>query len=299
VILSVVIPTKDRIGALTETLDRLARQRGVPGDWEVVVVDNGSADGTPEVVAARELPVPLRVLREPRRGPASARNTGVRAARGEVVLFLGDDMAPATDDLVAGHARLHHERPDERYAVLGKATWRPDKPVSEVMRWLEAGGPQFQFHKLQPGPVWTFAYFYTPNVSLKRSLLQRLPFDERFPFAAVEDVELGVRLDADGVVLDFHPELLVHHDHPTPLDASVRRMEKVGRSAALYQQIHPGTPHGGAPVPEGPVFLAVRALEGLAWALARRPRVPPAARRRAWEVLHLASYARGHAEGPP
>ena len=293
--LSVVVPTRDRAETLLETLAALAGQRDA-GGWELLVVDNGSSDGTPERVeqlAAEGFPVPLRVLREPRPGPAAARNRGARAARGEVIQFLGDDMAPAGADLLAGHARLHAARREESYAVLGRATWRPDRPVTPFMHWLEHGGPQFQFDSIAPGPVPPSLYFYTPNVSLKRALFERLGgFDESFPYAATEDVELGVRLEAAGMILDYHPELLVLHDHLTTLASSLRRMERVGESGRIFQGLHPGHAHGGAPVPAGPVWALAEGLPGL-WRALGRPRVPAPLRHRAWTALHMAAYARG------
>lgn len=300
--ISVVIPTRDRRAALAETLDRLAHQRLADGDtWEVVLVDNGCSDGTG--AWAREqaagYPVALRVLHEPRPGPAVARNTGTWAAQGDVVLFLGDDMAPAEEGLLRGHVALHAQRPEERYAVLGRATWRPDRQVTQFMRWLEHGGPQFQFHRLTPGPVDPSLYLYTPNISMKRSLLRRIGgFDERFPFAATEDVELGVRLRDIGLVLDYHPELVVLHDHPTTLADSLARMGKVGRSGALFITIHPHREHPGAPVPRGVRWRLFAATTPVARRLAG-DRVPLPIRRRAWEVLHMNGYARGFREGPP
>src|SRR5690242_8788112 len=103
---SVVIPTRDRAETLERTLDVLAAQKAPPGGFELVVVDNGSTDATADVLrrAQERLPVPLAALHEPRPGPAAARNAGVRRAAGNVILFLGDDMAPAGADLVARHA---------------------------------------------------------------------------------------------------------------------------------------------------------------------------------------------------
>jgi len=300
--LSVVIPTRDRRVALAETLDGLARQETGELRWEVVVVDNGSGDGTP--VWARERaarhPVPLTVLEEPTPGPAAARNAGLRAARGAVVFFLGDDMAPAAIDLVAGHARLHAQRPEELYGVLGRATWRPDRPVTAFMHWLEHGGPQFRFASLPPGPVDPAAFLATPNVSLKTSLLRAVGgFDARFPHAAVEDVELGTRLADRGLILDFHPELLVLHDHPTTLAGSLARMHRIGRSGALLNAVHPGRAHPGAPVPsEGWRARALSAAVPVAAALVR-PRLPGVLRRRAWDVLHADAYRVGYRAGPP
>jgi hypothetical protein len=280
--LSVVIPTRDRRAALAETLDALAGQQ-VDEEVEIVVVDNGCTDDTAAMLAER----PVRVVREPKPGPAAARNRGVESARAPLVLFLGDDVAPAQRDLLARHLALHARRPEATYAVLGRVTWRPDRPVTPFMHWLENGGPQFAFTRLAPGPV-SAGHLYTPHVSFKRSLLLAHPFDERFPFAAAEDTELGVRLQRAGLELDYHPELLGHHDHPTTVEQAVGRMRRVGASARLLEQLQPGA--GVLPGP-APHWRAYPLLRPLAEA-ARRTRLRD--RPRIWSLLLWSSYADGY-----
>jgi glucosyl-dolichyl phosphate glucuronosyltransferase len=91
--ISVVICTRDRVAHLERTLATLARQEA-PVAWETVVVDNGSRDGTAVRVAelADGFPVPLRLAAEHRAGLARARNQGLNRARGEVVIFIDDDV---------------------------------------------------------------------------------------------------------------------------------------------------------------------------------------------------------------
>src|SRR6266480_4177718 len=93
--ISVVIPTRERFGVLARTLDALAAQDPAGVSGEVLVVDNGSRDGSLErvrEVADRWMgPFPLVVISEPTPGAAAARNAGVGQSRGERVLFLGDD----------------------------------------------------------------------------------------------------------------------------------------------------------------------------------------------------------------
>jgi glycosyltransferase involved in cell wall biosynthesis len=285
--ISVVIPTRDRRATLLETLDALDAQDLPAGDAELIVVDNGSTDGTPEALAARTPgPFGLQVLREARPGPAAARNRGWEAARAPLVLFLGDDMIPAGPGLLAGH--LAHGGA----AVLGRVTWRPDRPVTPFMAWLEHGGPQFPFDTLAPGPVEPAKYLFTSNVSLPRAAVAEAGgFDERFPFAAVEDAELGVRLQQRGLTLVYDPALLVHHDHPQDPVAYVGRMERSGASAALLQALHPGDTT--ATLPAG----------GSRWGLLRRlhPVLRQAVRlpwrgalgARVWSAACVAGYARG------
>ncbi|HEV2075920.1 MAG TPA: glycosyltransferase family A protein, partial [Thermoleophilaceae bacterium] len=239
--LSIVIPTRDRAATLAETLSCVLAQRAPAGGFEVVVVDNGSTDRTPELLlqlAADHGPRFRHVL-EQRPGPAAARNAGVAAARGELVMFLGDDMEPATDDLLLDHVALHQRHPEPEYAVLGRVAWNERLPVTPLMRWLETG-PQFAFELLEPGPVEPSAYLYTAQLSLKRAVFESVGgFDTRFPYAAVEDMELGIRLAAKGLILDYRPELLVLHTHPTPLARWLERMRLTGRSVALLERIHP------------------------------------------------------------
>lgn len=297
--LSVVIPTKDRAAALAQTLGTLETQRVGGATVEAVVVDNGSSDDTVAQVERRAggSSIPVRLLEQPKGGPAAARNAGVEASNGEVLLFLGDDTEPADDRLLQAHLDLHAARPGATYGVLGRITWTPRRPVTPFMRWLENGGPQFHYCELDPGPVDASSYFYSSHTSIKRSLFEQVGgFDERFPTAAVEDTELGVRLADAGLELDYHPELLVFHDHPTTPEQSLRRSVAVGRSAALYNRLRPDRPHSGVQAPRGPAWSAVRASVPLLGALDRLP-LPQGLRERVWLAMTRGGYARGYKLG--
>jgi glycosyltransferase involved in cell wall biosynthesis len=298
--LSVVIPTKDRAEALARTLDALESQRAGGAELETIVVDNGSSDGTIERVQQRAAgaAIPIRLLEEPNGGPAAARNAGVAAASGAIVLFLGDDTEPDGPDLLRAHLDLHRARPEDSYGVLGRITWNPRNEITPFMRWLENGGPQFHYAELSPGPVDTSSYFYSSHASVKRSIFEQVGgFDTRFPTAAVEDTELGVRLADAGLELDYHPELLVLHDHPTTPAQSLRRSIAVGRSAALYNRLRPDRPHPGVQPPRGLAWSAISAVEPLLGAAGRLP-MPAGLRERVWLAMTRAGYARGYRQPP-
>jgi GT2 family glycosyltransferase len=300
-ILSVIIPTKDRASVLGATLTALSEQTlVVEGEAEIVVADNGSADRTPALLRELGERLPhLTALAQPRGGPAAARNAAATAARGKVLLLLGDDTAPAGPDLLSAHAALHREQPDPTYACLGRIEWTPRPRPTEFMRWLDSGGPQFHYWELSAGDVDPSNYFYSSHLSLKRSLFKSVGgFDERFPFAAVEDTDLGTRLGDRGVSLDYRPELVVLHNHPTSLATSLRRTRRVGRCAALYNSLHPGEPHPRVRGPRPVAGLAAAVAAPVLAAAAHAP-VPKRLRERIWSLAHRSSYAVGYRQGPP
>src|SRR6185436_816670 len=119
---SVVIPTHNRLEVLAEVLQALEFQQGAPA-FEVVVVDDGSSDGTSDWLRSRTFNLPLRVLTQENRGPAAARNTGVAVAAGRWVFFLGDDTVPSPGWLAA-HREAHRTRGDDPHlAVIGYTGW--------------------------------------------------------------------------------------------------------------------------------------------------------------------------------
>ncbi len=297
--LSIVIPTRDRAATLAHTLAALEAQE-VDEEIETIVVDNGSNDAALERV--RELvdrsPAATCLVEHPDGGPAAARNAGIEASSAPIILFLGDDTAPAGAGLLATHIDLHTARPENSYGVLGRITWNPRRPVTSFMRWLEDGGPQFTYAEIEAGPVDPSNYFFSSHASLKRELLRRLGgFDARFPTAAVEDTELGVRLADGGVELDYHPELVALHDHPTTPRQSARRTVVVGRSAALYNQLRPDRPHPRVKPPEGPAWEAIRIAAPALAMLGQMP-LPPGLREKVWLAMTRGAYARGYRLGP-
>lgn len=241
--LSVVIPTLDRKERLERTLAALEAQRGdVKGGVEILVVDDGSTDGTRALLAGLEKEGRLRALAQEHGGPARARNAGAREAAGEILVFLGDDIVPEPRFL-ATHDRAHRERPDEPRAVLGRTVWDSSRMrVTPMLRHLEENGLQFGYGLIRDPenvPAW---FFYASNVSLPREAFLGLGgFDESFGGAAWEDVEFALRAAADRppLRLVYRPEARARHDHPTSVGSFRERQRISGRAAAHLLARHP------------------------------------------------------------
>ena len=301
--LTVVIPTRDRLATLMETLARLDRQEGdVP--FEVVVVDDGSGDGTPEAVerGAADRPFELTVLRQPGRGPAAARNRALASARAPVALFLNDDAWPRPD-LTARHAAFHALHPEPEAALLGRIDLAPDPPPTPFMRWLHE--LHFDLGGIEDASDAGGARFFTANVSAKRALIERAGgFDEGFQSAAHEDIDLGLRLDAAGMRLAYDASAVAEHSHPDDLGSAIARMRAVGEALAPFADRHPDWPLPRRPGlrhhAKASVLTAAAALGARGERLRRetwRFLCHEAAREGYWAAA-AASPARGRGEGP-
>lgn len=236
--LSVIIPTFNRRETLRRCLDALSEQTFPKSGYEVVLADDGSNDGTADFVRAyaKTAKADIRQIQQEHKGPAAARNAGVRAARGELLLFTGDDIIP-DPHMLEEHCEWHRRYPADNEAVLGYCTWSPHIRITPFMKWLEAGGVQFSYHNIMDSAeVDPELYFYTANISLKNSfLIAGEMFDEDFRYAAYEDVELGTRLKKKGLALRFNKKAVGWHEHYTSLGSSCSRMVKVGEAGELLK----------------------------------------------------------------
>lgn len=235
-LLSVIIPTYNRQKTLAKALRALFSQQEVGPNWEIIVVDDGSTDGTGDLVArlSAESPVPLTYLYQENSGPATARNVGIRTAVAPLVLMIGDDIL-AKPHLLSKHLSAHQQCPSLQTAVLGPVDWTLTLTITPFMRWWIEN--RFRFGALRAGKVKPdFWFFYTCNISIKREfLLQNGLFDETFRIAAYEDTELAYRLDRAGLEIHFAPHAAAYHDHPTDLQAACRRMENIGEWSLLFE----------------------------------------------------------------
>jgi glycosyltransferase involved in cell wall biosynthesis len=270
--LSVVIPTYNRLEVLAEVLAALEAQREAP-PFEVLVVDDGSSDGTGDYLAARDLPAGWRFLRQENQGPAAARNAGVAQARGRWVAFLGDDTVPEAGWLAAHHRALTGALAREavgqgrRVGVIGYTGWHPRMRLDPFLRYINEYGLQFGYALIEDPSDVPFNFFYTSNLTLERELLLEEPFDLAFPYAAWEDIEVSYRLRKRGFRLFYEPQARVAHDHPTDLTRFCQRQEKAGYCAVVFQRLHPELggflglgPGGPPPLPNPRVQALLRTL---------------------------------------
>jgi glycosyltransferase involved in cell wall biosynthesis len=210
--ISIVIPTYNRASLLKLALEGYRTQKSPDRICEILVVDDGSTDQTEATVqsAARESPFPIRYLRQNNKGPAAARNFGIREAGAELVLFTDSDVIPS-DNFVEQHLEWHRRYPARDAAILGYLKWSSEVNPTPFMRWY--GDCQlFAFRRLQPAQDAGFRSFYTCNLSLKTDFLRTCGlFDEEFRSAAFEDTELGYRLARHGMRLLYNPAAVACH----------------------------------------------------------------------------------------
>ena len=194
-----MICTYNRAPLLDNVLNSLCNQTLSIQDFEVVVINDGSTDNTEEVAASYTAKLPLRYLYQRNAGLASAKNHGLFASRGDIVLFLDDDDITA-GTLLEEHVKTHRDFPAEHYAVLGYTALGEDIKKNFLMHFVtEIGCFLFSYPTLKHGDVLDYTYFWGGRSSCKRSLLlEHGVFNPVFRFGC-EDIELGYRLSKHGL----------------------------------------------------------------------------------------------------
>jgi GT2 family glycosyltransferase len=291
--ISVVIPTYRRPELLRACLGALRNQDLAVERFQVVVVNDASGDETPDVLAKASSDWPqMTAINQPaNRGPATARNAGVAASRAPLVLFIDDDIV-ASPSLLSQHLRFH-EAGDPSVGMVGRVEWLPSIEVTSFMRWLDSTDLQFKFASMTEGPVENpWEAFYTCNLSIPTQLLRDAGgFDERFPYPAFEDTDLGVRLARRGFRLEYRPSALAWHSRSVTLEEFCRRSRQVGESATVLQQTQPDLPFDlavSADESGGLRRLAIRSLPTVA-------KILPV--RRLKHMSYLAQVNHAHRDG--
>ena len=231
---SVVIPTYNRRRMLQDCLQSVLSQQYPAPRYEVIVVDDGSTDGTREFLREQEGRGLLRAIYQPRnRGPAAARNAGARSASGEILVFTDSDcLVPADwlarmDGLFAAHPGC---------AGVG-GVQLPIRTRTRVERFLDTRA-RIEYQIAADPYVVTMEHFISPvtnNVAYRREVFERLSgFSEAFRFPGGEDADFNWRLLESGGQLLMDPRLPVRHHDPDTVRGLWRQARDRGSARFPY-----------------------------------------------------------------
>ncbi|MBD2690170.1 glycosyltransferase family 2 protein [Anabaena catenula] len=235
---SIVIPTYNRLPILQKCLRALEGQVFIDENhiqgYEVVLVDDGSTDGTLDWLATHKDEFPhVRCFEQDHAGPAAARNLGVEKAQGDTIIFIDSDLVVLpnflqahTNALVQGREKLGSDNFFTYGAVINTCNF--ENPTAEPYKITD----------------FSAAFFATGNVAIPKHWLEEAGlFDTGFQLYGWEDLELGVRLKKLGLQLIKCPEAVGYHWHPP---FSLKQIPKLidqeiqrGRMGVLFYQKHP------------------------------------------------------------
>ena len=236
-LISVVIPTFNRRESVASTVLALQQQR-FAAPFEIIVVVDGSTDGTADRLLGLQGCIPLRVLQQANQGASAARNNGARAAHGEILLFLDDDME-ADPDLLTEHARCHVEGNE---MVVGHMPLHPDSPAgilrSGVQAWAEGRLAKLSEPGSQPG----LEDLLTGQLSIgKQNFTTIGGFDTTFTEGGRfgnEDLDFGYRVLRQGLRVVFNPKAVSWQRYLVSPEAYLRQRFDLGTADVLFMRKH-------------------------------------------------------------
>jgi len=232
--ISVVTATYNRKEILQMMLEHLAKQTLSAEQFEVVLVDDGSTDGTEQLVTGMRdnVPFELRFFTQEHKGPGAAHNYGVRSAKADIVLFLANDILTVPDALES-HLKTHQQNPEQHIAVVGNLRESKDLPQTAFQK---AWNP-FDWVQMDRKDRLTELDFWISNLSMKRDFFLEKGVFLEFPEPALEDNELAYRLFKNGLKLLYCPEAVGEHYHPQTLDSALRRVYVTGKNFPVFEAL--------------------------------------------------------------
>lgn len=235
---SVIIPTYQRRDVVVESVRALARQ-DFDGAFEVIVVVDGSTDGTSSSLRALRLPFPLKVLEQTNQGASRARNRGADAAGGEILLFLDDDME-SHPRLLAEHDRSHRAGAD---VVLGQMPLHPDSPPSVLTPGVREWAERRTRRLSALGAALTLHDLLTGQMSVRREAYQKVGgFDTHFTRNGTfgnEDVDFGYRLMRHGSRIVFNVAAVSWQRYVVRPRQYLRQYQQAGHADVVFARKHP------------------------------------------------------------
>ena len=231
---SIVIPTYNRKSILEKCLKALERQvlSSNISDYEIVVVDDGSTDGTTSWIRNNSEILPHVVLYEQKHGgPALGRNLGIMKSKYEIIIFIDSDLIVLENFLVCHVNKLitFWEKNNKKCFTYGS-----------VINTSNFQNPENEIYKLTDI---SFAYFATGNVAIAKELLLNVGlFDTSFSLYGWEDLELGERLKKIGIKLVKCPEAVGFHWHPPfnceQIESLISQEKERARMALVFFKKH-------------------------------------------------------------
>lgn len=222
---SVIVPTYQRAASLERCLQALGRQTLERDRFEVIVVDDGSAERPRTVVQRAARALEVRLIEQANAGPASARNAGANAARGTYVVFTDDDCRPdagwlrALDTMRVRHpgcaigGRVENALGDGLFSTASQLLI---EFLYDYYNVDETGG----------------RFFITSNLALPTQTFRQIGgFDTTFPLAAGEDRDLCDRWREAGLRMVYCDDAVVHHAHSLSMRSFCRQHFNYGRGA--------------------------------------------------------------------
>ncbi|MES2120703.1 MAG: glycosyltransferase family 2 protein [Pseudomonadota bacterium] len=279
---SIIVPTYQRREMVCEAVNALARLE-YDGPLEIIVVVDGSTDGTASALAGLNCPFRLKVLEQANQGQAAARNRGAEVATGEILLFLDDDMI-CEPDLVQQHARAYADGAD---VVTGEVPIHPESAKSLTTDVLTRAASWPRGGKASPFDV------YSGHLSIRRKVFREVAGFDEVLFAGGyggEDLDLGLRLFGRYDVRHCAAAIAWQKNLIGP-SAHMRRARRVAAADLRVMAKHPQVKtellaHRGAPM---------RGKMPLSFQLSRVPVLAPVAAAAATWLAMLAAGTRFHA----
>lgn len=229
--LDVVIPVHNGRQVICQTLELILKQEGISDGCRIIVVDDGSTDGTAELVAAVKDPR-IQLLRMPQcAGRASARNAGVAASAAEAVLLLDADCRPLDVDLIRRHMRALADGCDLSFGpvtAMGDDFWSYYARVVADEREARIG-------------LGDYLAMTSANIAIRRALFDGCGgFHEGYCHYGFEDRDLIARLLECKARPHYDPLAVVLHDAQASVAVLCRKMDEAGRhTAGIFQQRYP------------------------------------------------------------
>lgn len=235
---SVIIPTYQRQEQVLAAVQSFCRQT-FSGEFEVIVVVDGSTDGSVTALQQLQTPFSLRIIEQINQGAASARNQGAKAAKGNILLFLDDDMC-ADANLLAAHASAYQTGAD---AVLGHIPLHPLSPKTVLSAGVESWAERRAQTISSSGHSLTIHDFLTGQLSLRKETFYAVgKFDPKFTEDGAygnEDTDFGYRLFSQNRKIVFEEAAISWHYFTTTPKQHLHRHYQKGLSDVAFARKHP------------------------------------------------------------